>query len=140
MPRITVDKRGRSIEQILLRLNQSSVRKAIIPGAAAVVQKLVKKQFVTGVDPYGNRWKRKKVNDGRPVLTGKTRNLRRDISKIIGRSGFGVKVGTDYASFHQDGTKNMPQRKIVPDFADMPKSWKRALRPIVTVAITKLIR
>ncbi len=146
MPRITVEKRGRSIEFILHQLSPRNVVKAVSPGASKVIQKLVKKQFVKQADPYGKRWKRKKKRDSGPVLTGKTRQLRRNIDPVVTRTGFGARAATDYASFHQDGTKKkgggvrMPQRKIFPDFASMPRSWKIALRPVVTKAITDIIK
>ncbi len=141
MARLKVALKGRSIIEILNTLSEANVRKAVAPRAALKIQTLVKQQFAKQQDPYGKRWKRKKIRDGKPVLTGETRQLRRNIDKTVTPRGFGLTAATEYASFHQSGTRNMPQRKIFPTpLEGLPRKWKKELRPVVVKALDRLVR
>lgn len=139
--RVRVKRRGRETTKILEALSASNVRAVVIPKAALAIQALVRREFVQERDPYGKRWKRKKVPDGRPVLTGETRQLRRNISSRTTTSGFRIHANTPYASFHQSGTGRMPQRKIFPVSSDgLPRKWKQTISAIAGVQIRKLSR
>lgn len=139
--RIRVRRTGRNTIALLESLNGDNLRKAIAPKAAFQIQKAVKRQFATQRDPYGKRWKRKQKSDGRPVLTGETRQLRRNIGKRVTASGFEVSADTDYASFHNRGTRHIPQRKIFPvPKRGLPRDWIKILNKISREEIRKLSR
>ncbi len=139
--RVKVRRTGPSTIALLANLSERNVRKAIAPRAAFEIQKAVKRQFATQRDPYNKRWKKKQKPDGRPVLTGKTRKLSRNIGKAMTPRGFEVSADTDYASFHNRGTRHLPQRKIFPQPAQgLPRGWKRILDKISREEIRKLSR
>ena len=129
------------VRKILEGLDGRKIRRTVAKQGSFVIQQMVKRQFATQQDPYGKRWKRKKVPDGRPVLTGETRQLRRNISSRTTTSGFRIHANTPYASFHQSGTGRMPQRKIFPVSSDgLPRKWKQTISAIAGVQIRKLSR
>lgn len=141
MATISVKHRGRRLGEILDSIDDRKLRRAISAKAAPKIQSEVKRQFVTQRDPYGKRWKPKKVRDGRPTLTGKTRNLRRNISKLVTTIGFRIDADTPYASFHQRGTKFLPIRMILPSPAKgLPPKWLKILSKISRAEIVKAIR
>lgn len=81
--------------------------------------KEVEKQFSSMVDPDGKPWKplkastvRSKRQNKDKILThtGKmSKSIRRKTSKL----SFEIKVDTDYAIYHQLGTKKMAKREIL---------------------------
>lgn len=75
-----------------------------------------------GVSPYGKKWKPKKNPDGRPVLVGATRRLRRSwaVTKKS-RSGFTVRSFVEYSVYQQ------PVRNMVPTSRrGIPALWMAA--------------
>jgi len=139
--RVKVKRTGRGTIATLEALSSSNLVRAIAKRAAFQIQTEVKRQFATQRDPYGKRWKKKQKRDGRPVLTGKTRSLRRNIGKGLTSRGFEVSADTDYASFHNRGTRNLPQRKIFPQpLEGLPRKWKRILDKIAKDEIGKLTK
>ena len=129
------------VRKILEGLDGRKIRRTVAKQGSFVIQQMVKRQFVTQQDPYGKPWKPKKVSNGRPTLTGKTRNLRRNSGKALTAGGFQVSADTPYASFHQRGTKFIPIRMILPNSSiGMPNTWKRILSRIAKAEIKRLSR
>ncbi len=103
--------------------------------AAPVAEEInasLQEQFETGVNAYGNAWK--------PLLPqtvrrkkGDTRILRRTdtlSAETYARpmAGAGIEiVSRTPGDFHQNGTKHMVPRKILPDGATLPKKWQEAI-------------
>jgi hypothetical protein len=54
-------------------------------------------------------------------------------------AGISISVGTDYASFHQVGTRYMPQRRILPDGA-LPAEWQAAIKVAIENAFGQVVR
>lgn len=96
---------------------------------------LIKDEFRAEKDPYGTGWKKpKKYPDGRKVLSGKTSRLKGGWHVVKAtKRGFTVASAVNYATFHQTGTKYIPQRRIVPDAA-IPQKWRRAIRDTIQEA------
>lgn len=116
-----------SLEKLIDELGTLPRKVAI--DAAPRLTKLLRKQFADGTDPYGRRWAR--LANGRASHLTETRRLRnqaRATPMVGGRMGIRFSFGTRalIAFFHQHGTRNMPSRKILPQFG-MPRAWREVL-------------
>ncbi len=89
-------------------------------------------EFDSGVNAYGNAWK--------PLLPQTVRRKRGDArilrrtdalsaaTRAVPTSGAGIEIQSlDYGSFHQNGTKRMVARKILPDGSTLPPAWSDAI-------------
>ncbi len=104
-------------------------------GAEELISK-VKDGFRETTDPYGKAWARKKIRDGRKVLSGKTGNLKGGWHyRRANKGGFVISPGVGYAAFHQSGTKKMVARKMVPDSRGLPPEWAKALEEVADEAL-----
>jgi phage gpG-like protein len=95
--------------------------------AEPAITKALKKEFASGNDPHGRKWK--KLATGKPshlTLSGKLRRGTRAAPMPGGRKGLRIILGAKYGAFHQTGTRHMPARRILPD-KGMPASWRLAL-------------
>ena len=121
------------------RLERTIAELALLPqrvatNAAPKLDRLVKAQFARGVDPYGRAWKpitlatkkRRKGRKGAPPLTDTSR-LRAGTGVRVTRAGARLQLGAPYGYFHQVGTRNMPARRIFPQFG-LPATWRKVLR------------
>jgi hypothetical protein len=93
---------------------------------------LVKEGWRTQADPYGQPWKAKKRPDRRQILVGKTARLKGGWHvRQAGRKGFTIAPSVDYGGFHQQGTKFIPPRRMVPtQERGLPREWARNLAEI----------
>ncbi len=88
---------------------------------------LVQEGFRKEANPYGQRWAKKKRDDGRSILVGKTARLRRGWhTESVSRGTITIAPSVSYADFHQTGTSRMVDRKMVPD-DQLPKTWERVI-------------
>ena len=81
----------------------------------------LKKTHNAGEDPYGNSWAPRKHDYAWPALK-KTGNLYNSYEKAKSNDSVSISDTADYAVYHQEGTSNMAQRKILPD-SEIPDSW-----------------
>lgn len=97
---------------------------------------LVKEGFAKQTDPYGDRWKEKKVDDGRSILVGKTTRLRLGWHTVKkGNGKWTVAPSVEYAAAHQDpqprarwGGKKLPQRMMIPSRKrGLPPEWQKRM-------------
>lgn len=93
---------------------------------------LVKEGWRQQANPYGQPWKKKKRDDGRQILVGKTARLKGGWHvKRSTKRGFTIAPSVDYAGFHQTGTKFIPARHMVPTKTrGLPKEWRKALEAV----------
>ena len=90
-----------------------------IPEATQKIQAIISNQISSGTDPYGVSWEQKK--DGGQALVG----IEKYVS--VNENGDSIKISlVGPAVFHQEGGKNLPQRKIIPD-GELPETWSIAL-------------
>ena len=100
--------------------------------AADELEDLIEKQFQLGLDPYGTEWAplaESTIRRGRnpPPLTDEGL-LRAAHVAPLQSAGIIVEFDEDYASFHQEGTDNMPARRLVPEPASFNQSaWYGAI-------------
>lgn len=84
---------------------------------------LIREQFATSRDPFGNPWAPKKKPDGRPVGTGKTGQLKRYRVQSASAFGFSVYSPTaPYRKFFHGGTRKMKARPVSPGIR-IPRRW-----------------
>jgi len=93
--------------------------------AAKLITGLLQDEFTASRDPYGQTWAELKVRAGRPLvatgaLMSETRAEFRSPSSIVASV-------EDYGVYHQFGTSNVPQRKIIPDDTT-PSSWEKTIQ------------
>jgi phage gpG-like protein len=76
----------------------------------------------------GKPWAPRKVADGSRQMLVRTGRMRQSIT-IISRSADRVIVGSlvPYAKYHNEGTKNLPQRKFIGKSKDLDLKNKRVL-------------
>lgn len=87
---------------------------------------LVADGFRRETDPYGDAWKKLKVRRGK--ILQDTGRLRASWHRVrVSRSGFRIAAGATYAKFHQDGTRRMVARMMVPRSGRLPKRWRDAM-------------
>lgn len=79
-----------------------------------VTESLYRVGFGRQEAPDGSRWKAPKRDYGHPLMLD-TRALMQDATVTPEATGLRIDVPAPYAHFHQDGTKHMEARKIVPD-------------------------
>jgi phage gpG-like protein len=96
---------------------------------------LIADGFRAQSDPYGRKWRPKKVPDGRNVLVGKTANLRTgwNVTRST-RGGFTVSPSVSYAVHHQFGAPRarIPARMMFPSTKlGLPPAWRDALTDVI---------
>ncbi len=103
---ITVQVDDRAIRSELQALQQrlGNLRPVLKDIGEDIVQR-AKARFGTSIGPDGQRWKPKKVPDGRPTLVGETGNLRRQIVWRADSNSLVVQATMAYAAIHQFGGK-----------------------------------
>lgn len=79
------------------------------------------KQFVSEKDPEGNRWadlapstlaEKRRLGYPDDILT-RTGKMRKSVDAIATAKTLVIRMRSEYAIFHQEGTSKMPQRKIL---------------------------
>ena len=133
------------------RLQKTIEELATLPRAVGVIaapklSKLIAKQFSSGSDPYGRPWRpisatTKRLRKGRkngPPLTD-TKRLRTGTSVKPARSGLRLNLGAPQGYFHQVGTKNMPARRIFPQFG-LPAAWRVVLQTAARAEFRRRLR
>lgn len=110
---------------------------------------LIDEGFRDKVNPVGQKWKPRKAwysaylaRGGRPYpLMNKTLKLRHGFWVKVQKLGPKIVIGNDapYTGFHQDGTRYMVARKMVPDQRLSPK-WRSRINKILGEALAEHFR
>lgn len=144
----------------LKSLTSAQSRTLVAQRLCATAVKLVSDEFRKSVEPYGKPWapvyrnrkrdrraRAKRAAKGLPPRADKplvdTGRLRASVAAYPTSTGLRVVLPPTYASFHQEGTRRIKQRRIVPDDGDLGPVWKRALeregkRALADLAARKL--
>lgn len=96
-----------------MRRVSSTLNKVALHRELAAIQlKHVKKGFEKSVTPYGQKWKKLKYRNGKPlVLTGA---LRDSVKVFANSKTFGVRTDLVYAATHNYGRIPIPRRQFMP--------------------------
>lgn len=73
----------------------------------------VKGNFRKGKDPNGKTWK--PLKSGKPATLYKTGHLYSSYDVVSNKNFIKIQNTAPYAKFHQNGTKYLPRRQVVPD-------------------------
>lgn len=141
---IRIEQRGNG-SQMLARLIQS-IRKVQAMTPRVVLTKMVgdvlvdkaRDCFQTGTDPFGMRWARPEHALHHPLLF-KTGRLYNSIRNESVDGAVVLTASAPYASFHNDGTRTLPQRKFLPKRV-MPLSWANEATRIVERAVAEVLK
>ncbi|NBC17447.1 MAG: hypothetical protein GVY18_09070 [Bacteroidetes bacterium] len=113
--------------------NPDAVLRTISANLAEEAINLTREGFEREADPYGKTWAPRKTADNAGsnllVRTGAMRN-----SWHVGSvqpMRFTIVSGVEYADYHQNGTRVMPSRMMVPHESDVPPRWKDAFDEVV---------
>ena len=87
-------------------------------------EQLIVAGFQNSTDPYDKPWKPLKYRAGQPLVD--TGLLRRSFGVSPTGGYVDVVSGIKYGIYHQEGSGNLPQRKIVPD-KGIPKKWEQQM-------------
>lgn len=103
---------------------------AFVGAAAKEIERitvtLVRNQHRTERDPYGRRWKPKKIPNGQRTLTD-TRKMRSRWDSSSKPSLVSITQAQDYWRYHQTGTRIMPRRMVAPEVM-FPAAWIKLYR------------
>ena len=111
---------------------------------ARKIQSLLRKQYRTGQDPYGNAWAALRPwtlrTHGPPPLTDTGAAKAGTVAKAMRGSGIAITIDAPYMAFHMTGYLNartgthVPARPVLPTAA-LPASWQQALKDAVGQAM-----
>jgi len=106
---------------------------------AAESLRLIDQGFTSRTDPYGEGWRPTKRPN--PVLE-ETGQLRHGWTvDHIGANGFQLSNATEYAKFHQGGTKTLVIRRMIPTTTrGLGPIWGPRLREIAMRALHEAMR
>lgn len=123
----------------------SEVPSRVAADASVRIAGLIDESFDAGIDPYGRPWAPLKpytLAKGRfppPLTDSGAMRSSIDVHPTAG-AGIEVTIGTDYATFHQAGTRDMVQRQILPQSAGLAPSWREAIAEAVRTNVAKARR
>lgn len=101
------------------------------------IDTLLLQTYDQGQNPYQQYWAPRLRPYGWAILnkTGKQRN---SFKTTISKGTFTITNTAPYAKYHQDGTKYMAQRKIIPD-EGMPKQWEAPLEDYFSMTLQEYL-
>ena len=109
-----------SIPRVMQQISEAMAEEALA---------LIDDGFFAEKDPYGQPWKNKKKPGRIGQVTGQMR--RGWIKTFVGPNGFRLKNLQPYSGYFQDGTKNSPERNLVPTARKgLGPIWSKALRKV----------
>lgn len=83
-------------------------------------------------DPYGAAWAPRKRGGGGRALLVRTGAMRNSASVVAAtKRYFTIAYTMAYARFHQNGTRRMPRRSVLPRGSRLPGSWADAYAAVV---------
>ena len=117
--------------------------------AAPQITKLLRRQFTTGTDPYGRRYKRvtaetlrRRISKGKgPPLTDTGKGKAGTVARLMpgGRKGVRIMLGRPELYFSQVGTRTQPVRKVFPD-QGIPAAWREVLSRAARSEFKRIMR
>jgi phage gpG-like protein len=123
----------------------SEVPSRVAADASVRIAGLIDGSFDAGTDPYGRPWaplSTYTLAKGRfppPLTDSGAMRASIDVHPTAG-AGIEVTLDSEYATFHQTGTRYMPQRQILPQSAGLAPSWREAIAEAVRANVAKARR
>lgn len=111
--------------------------------SALEIEKMWRRSYMAGTDPYGNEWAankpstiKKKGHDW--VMVDSQETLNKTRARPLPGAGIGLFTGPN-AKHHMQPTANRPARRVLPAFG-LPKAWRAKLRDIYFAECQKAVR
>lgn len=133
------------LQKLQKQLLDTKLQDRVGKACAAALELEIERQYRKGVDPYNEAWAElapatKAKGRTPPPLTA-TGEMKKNskVQAISGFKGLRIKIEKpskpDVPQFHQSGTENMPERKLVPDGGKLPKTWEM----VIVIAASKVV-
>jgi hypothetical protein len=127
---------------------KAAARAEFIPVIAKLVgvalTKLVLDGFRLSEDQYGDAWasvernrardrkaKSRRARAGKPAKSDKplidTGRMRASVTHVVSGGDVRVVIPVEYASYHQEGTRHIQARPMLPDSRGLPPKWAAAI-------------
>lgn len=84
-------------------------------------EQLVVAGFQNSTNPYGQKWRPLKCRTGQPLVDTGTLRASFGVAESGGYADVASRV--NYATYHQEGGRHLPARKMIPD-AGAPTKWE----------------
>jgi hypothetical protein len=122
----------------------AGLSKATLPAVSAAMGKSVRALISEGFDkrqaPDGKAWKEREQRQTWPLLE-KTGKMRRGWRVAVSSKGLKTSNRTKHTKFHQDGTRNMVARPMVPSKGRrLPERWRIAILRSAKNAVHKELK
>lgn len=127
------------IKQLIKDLSHliEDVNEVIVESGDEIIKEL-EKTHVQGKDPHGNPWKKRKnsIANTKAVLN-KTDKLKDSYKAFESKKAKSIQITNEaeYAHFHNEGTKNLPVRQMLPD--KLPDKWAEIIEEKIDELIEK---
>jgi phage gpG-like protein len=129
------------LEKLILQFQQlssESFKNEVLKEIGTIGLEEIKNEFATETDPYGSSWAQlKKARPGGGILN-KTGTLKDAFGFNVDSDSVRFSNGTEYASYHQLGSNNLPQRKMLP-IDTAPEQWLERFQEVLDTAVKKTL-
>jgi phage gpG-like protein len=135
MTAITVNKAAeKRMGRLIYALNHigsDAGRASLVKACADGILGLIKQEFMLKRDPDFRKWK-PLASRKRDILV-KTGTLRDSFRAIVTPNGFTIVSPVPYGVFHQQGTRTIPIRRMVPLPGQLSTYWGKVLNDVIIV-------
>jgi phage gpG-like protein len=125
----------RSLAEQMGELSRSEFLRALVERLAEVALVDVRHGFDESRDPNGQSWAPLRSRAGKPLV--RTGELRQSFGSRANGSEFSIGSQLSFAGFHQEGTRKMPARPMVPE-GELGPEWAQTLETEIDQAMERL--
>jgi phage gpG-like protein len=98
---------------------------------------LIHQGFRDEVDPRGVAWAPRRGKQTWPILNETGALEHGFVIAGVNKNGFGIINDTSYGGYHQDGTRFLPKRRMVPGPGEGLERWAEPLQTVARAFIRK---
>jgi phage gpG-like protein len=125
----------RALTEHLRDLSRPAFLRALDERLAEIALVEVHRGFDESRDPSGQLWAPLRSRAGKPLV--RTGELRQSFGSRANGSGFSIGSQLAFAGFHQEGTRKMSVRPMVPE-GELSPEWAQALETEIDLAMERL--
>ena len=115
-----------------------ALKARLLKAAAAEALTQVKLGFRAQQDPSGKPWKPLKSRKG--MILRKTSRMANSFTARPTDSGFVIGSNVTYSPFHQDGTRRMAKRMMLPGDQKLTPKWRAAIDAAADIALKNFLK
>jgi phage gpG-like protein len=117
--------------------NGEALKARMLRSASGEALALVMKGFQSGTDPKDDPWAPLRSRNG--MILVRTARMRNSFTSKPTATGFVIGSNVTYTKFHQDGTKKMKARQMVPTGGVLTAKWQTAIDAACNVAMQNAV-